>query len=316
MAVFTPVSEAEAAVFLERYALGRLISLEPILAGVENTNYRLTAEGGVFALTLYERRTAEPALPFCLGFMEHAAALGAPTPHVARDRDGRFFSTLNGRPASLVAWLPGRGLITPTVEETRTGAAALARLHLAGESFAGARSNPYGPKAWDDLIARSAQRPGVYGELLARLEAEAAALHAVWPSGLPHGAIHADAFPDNMLFDEAGAVTAIIDFGFACVDALAYDLAIFLVSWGFTPDGAPLPDNLAAALAGYESVRRLSPAERASLTTLARGAALRFTLTRLHDLLFHDPAWLVQPKDPAPFAARLRWLKGNAIPSS
>jgi len=36
---------------------------------------------------------------------------------------------------------------------------------------------------------------------------------------------------------------------------------------------------------------------------------VRFTLTRLHDRLFHDPANLVTPKDPTPFFRRLDYWK-------
>jgi homoserine kinase type II len=38
-----------------------------------------------------------------------------------------------------------------------------------------------------------------------------------------------------------------------------------------------------------------------------RGAALRFLLTRLFDLVHHDPSALVSPKDPKEYSKKLRF---------
>jgi homoserine kinase type II len=138
------------------------------------------------------------------------------------------------------------------------------------------------------------------------LAAEIDRLAACWPPGLPSGPIHADYFPDNVLFVD-GRVGGVIDWWFACTDAFAYDLAVALNAWGFRGDGTPDPDGLAAFVRGYGSARPLSPAEVEALPTLSRGAAVRFTLTRLHDVLHHDPAWRVTPKDPLAFYRRLEF---------
>src|SRR5688500_11677201 len=108
MAVFTPVSEAQVRGFLEDYDVGALRSLTGVAEGVENTNYRLECDAGVFALTLFEKRTPTESLPYCLGLSEHAAARGRPTPPLRRTREGALLSSLAGRPAALVGWLPGR----------------------------------------------------------------------------------------------------------------------------------------------------------------------------------------------------------------
>lgn len=307
MAVFTPVAEAEAEPFISRFGLGGLRGLTPIADGVENTNYRLDTDRGRFVLTLFESRTDETALPFCLGLTRHAAERGLPCARAVVDEDGRAIGRLNDRPAAILNWLPGAARARPTLANQTAAGALLARLHLAAADYPAHRDNPVGPAARRALFDRCGSRAtGSDRSLLERVKPWVGEGAPGFAAGLPRGPIHADYFPDNILF-EGGAVSGLIDFYFACVDTLAYDLAIALSAWGFDENGAPLPAALKAFQAGYESIRPLSEAERAALPGLGAVAAVRFTLTRLHDRLFHDPRALVTPKDPAPFLRRLDW---------
>ncbi|RZJ04131.1 MAG: homoserine kinase [Brevundimonas sp.] len=312
MAVFTPVTEAEAEPFIRRFGLGELRALTPIAEGVENTNYRIDTGGGTFVLTLFEGRTDAASLPFCLGLTEQATEAGLPCARPLRDADGEAVGRLNDRPAAILEWLPGAWRRAPSTADQAAAGALLARLHLAGRDFPLTRANPVGPEARLALFDRCQTR--AEGADLALLRQMAPRVEAASdPSaGLPRGAIHADYFPDNLLFD-GGAPSGLIDFYFACTDAWAYDLAIALSAWGFDADGAPLPAALEAFQSGYESVRPLEPAERAALADLGAVAAVRFTLTRLHDRLFHDPKNLVTPKDPAPFLRRLDYWSAAAL---
>jgi homoserine kinase type II len=281
MAVFTPVSLDEARRFLAGYDLGEVVELTAIAEGVENTNYRLETQDGAsrmrFVLTLFEARTDEASLPFCLGLTAHLAGRGFPCPTPIEDRSGGWLGRLNGRAAAVIEW----------------------------KSFAGRRENPVGPAMWRRLADRCAA--GASGEdrsLLDQVEAALVRLDNPFADDLPTGAIHADYFPDNILF-ENGTVSAVIDFYFGCTGPLVYDLAIALSAWGFDAEGRPMPHALAAFQRGYEAVRPLNEAERAALPRLGEAAALRFTVTRLHDRIFHDPSKLVTPKDPAVFLRRM-----------
>lgn len=305
MAVFTPVSDAEAQGFLRGYALGDLIALTPIAEGVENTNYALETGTGRFVLTLFEGRTEATALPFCLGLTDRLVDAGLPTARPVRDRSGAWLGELNGRPAAVVEWLSGAWPRDPSPAQAHAAGAMLARMHLAGGDYAGRRDNPVGPAAWRVLADRiAAQAKGEDLVMLERVEAALADLGDPFADDLPIGAIHADYFPDNVLF-EGDAVSGVIDFYFACTGPLAYDLTIALSAWGFDGSGRALPDIMTGFREGYEAVRPLTPAEVSALPRLGRAAALRFTLTRLHDRVFHDPSKLVTPKDPAAFLARL-----------
>ena len=309
MAVFTPVSDDQARAFLAGYAVGEFRSLHAIAEGVENTNYRLETTAGRFVLTLFEGRTDAAALPFCLGLTDHLAGVDYPAPRPVRDRTGAWIGGLNGRPAAVIDWLPGGWLREPSDADQAAAGAMLARLHLAAANFAGRRENPVGPAQWRALADRCATTAsGEDRDILNRVEEVLGGLGDPFTDDLPVGAIHADYFPDNVLF-ENGAVSGVIDFYFGCSEALAYDLAIALSAWGFDGEGRPVSGAVEAFRRGYEAVRPLSPAEAEALPRLGQAAALRFTLTRLHDRVFHDPTKLVTPKDPAAFFRRAAWWR-------
>lgn len=312
MAVFTPVTDDEARAFLADYPLGAFAALHPIAEGVENTNYRLETEGARHVLTLFEARTDAASLPFCLGLTDHLAAGGFSAPRPVRNLHGDWVGTLNGRPAAVIEWLSGAWLREPSGMEVESAGAMLARLHLEAEGFPVERANPVGPVVWRALADRSATAAvGQDREILDGVEKALKQLGDPWTEDLPRGPIHADYFPDNVLFD-GGQVSGVIDFYFGCTDLLAYDLAIALSAWGFDGAGTSIPGAVGAFRRGYESVRPLSRAEAAALPRLGEAAAIRFTLTRLHDRIFHDPTKLVTPKDPGAFFRRAAWWREAA----
>lgn len=310
MAVFTPVTEDEASAHLLAYDLGELVSLKGVAEGVENTNFRLETTQGVYALTLFEKRVDPDALPFYLGMMGHLAERGVPAPMPQAMRSGEVIGVLNARAAAIVEWLPGAWLRTPDLADQRAAGRMLGELHKAIRGFPMTRPNALGPSSWREMIDVCGFRAkGEDAEFLAQIEAEHDQVLAAWPRRLPSGVVHADYFPDNVLFN-GGRISGVIDYYFACTDFFAYDLGIALNAWGFKPDGAPDPAAISAFLEGYEQVRPLTPEESAALPILCRGSAVRFTLTRFNDLLYHDPSWLVTPKDPRPFFRRAAYHRG------
>jgi homoserine kinase type II len=305
MAVYTEVSDEELSAFLATYGIGMVLSCKGIAEGVENTNYVLHTSGGHFILTLYEKRVRETDLPFFLGLMSHLAERGLTCPQPVRDRSGAALGRLAGRPAAIVTFLEGISVRRPTARHCQAAGEALARLHEAGREFPMTRPNALSLSGWPRLFAAAeGEADRVAPGLAERTGRELSHLAATWPVDLPSGVIHADLFTDNVLFI-GDAVSGLIDFYFACTDALAYDLAICLNAWCFEPDGSFNATKGRAMIAGYEAVRRLDAAEVDALPTLCRGAALRFMLTRLVDWLNVPPGALVKPKDPLEYDRKL-----------
>jgi len=307
MAVYTEVGDEDLIAFVGQYDIGEVLSCKGIAEGIENSNYLLTTSAGPYILTLYEKRVTPADLPFFLGLMEHLADKGIPCPLPVHGRDGEILRRLCGRPAAVVTFLDGMWPRRVRPEHSAEIGAALARLHLAGADFPMRRPNDLSVDAWRPLLAGSLERadevrPGLAHEL----EAELVMLEAGWPRDLPAGVIHADLFPDNVFF-QGDRLTGVIDFYFACSDMFAYDVAICLNAWCFEADGAFNVTKAKRMLTAYSRVREFSPAERDALPLLARGAAMRFLLTRLYDWL-HTPAdALVTRKDPLEYMAKLRF---------
>lgn len=307
MAVYTDISEDELSAFLADYDAGTLLSYKGIAEGVENSNFLLHTTVGHFILTLYEKRVDPADLPFFLGLMQHLAGNGLSCPLPLVRRDGGLLGHLAGRPAAMVTFLEGMWPRKPNVEHCRETGREIAKMHLAGDGFGITRKNALSVDGWRPLWEKSVTRVHeIDAGLKDEIPRELAYLEAHWPQDLPSGVIHADAFPDNVFF-LGEAFSGLIDFYFACNDFLAYDLAICLNAWCFEKDGAFNLTKGMALLDGYRSVRALSAAEAEALPLLARGAALRFFLTRLYDWLETPPGALVVKKDPLEYLRKLRF---------
>ncbi len=310
MAVYTEVDDDDLEAFLAEYDIGALQSYKGIAEGVENSNYYLETDRGRFILTLYEKRVAPQDLPFFIGLMEHLAARGLPCPTPVHGRDGQSLRALCGRPAAIVTYLTGVWQRKVRIEHCAPLGDALARLHEAGRDFPGHRPNNLSLPGWRPLFEKSAPRAHeVQAGLAGEIEAELAFLEKSWPHGLPAGVIHADLFPDNVFF-LADKVSGLIDFYFACNDALAYDVAVCINAWCFESDGSYNVTKAKSLIAAYQKQRALSPEERKTLPVLLRGGALRFLLTRLHDWIFRADGAMVTPHNPLEYYRKLRFHQG------
>ena len=305
MAVYTEVGDEDLIAFIAEYDLGDVVSCKGIAEGVENTNYLLQTTLGRYILTLYEKRVKESDLPFFLGLIEHLAAQEVSCPVPLHGRDGKALRQLCDRPAAMVSFLDGMWPRRIKPGHCSALGAALAQLHVAGDSYPVERPNALSVQAWRPLFDACAARadtvsPGL-SSILAR---ELDHLESHWPKDLPTGVCHADLFPDNVFFI-GGDLSGIIDFYFACNDFFAYDLAICLNAWCFERDNSFNITKARLMLSRYRTVRPFSDAEVQALPLLARGSALRFLLTRLYDWLHHPEGALVQPKDPLDYLAKL-----------
>jgi homoserine kinase type II len=311
MSVFTHVSHAELTDFLRQYPVEELIGFQGIGEGVENTNYYVDTANGRWVLTLFERLNYAD-LPFFLGLMEHLAARGIPCPRPLHAKNGATLTTLNGKPAALVDRLHGESELFVTPGQCAAVGTLLADMHAAARDYAGRCDNARGA-AWRRATATELM-PVVDRATAALLRDELDAQSSLDLAALPGGVIHADLFKDNVLFVEQ-RLAGVIDFYYACVDALLYDVAVTVNDWCFDVHGRFVDARYAALLAAYRRRRAFGAAERVAWPLTLRAAAFRFYLSRLYDGSFPRPGDVVHVKDPAEYRRILEHHRATPPPA-
>ena len=213
MSVYTSVSDLELAQFLRDYDLGGARALTGISAGVENSNYFLDTEKGHFVLTLFER-LPRSKIPYFLDLTEWLSLRGIPCPRPMHTLAGNSLSTLCGKPAAIVQRLRGTSIEgrAPSVAEISALGTLLARMHLAGEGFPERHPNPAGFSWWQETARHLV--PHLSREDNTLIAEELAYQGTRDRTNLPGGVVHADLFPDNVLF-ENGRISGTIDFYYA-----------------------------------------------------------------------------------------------------
>jgi len=312
MAVFTQLTRQDIENFLTYYLLDELVSFEGITEGVENTNYKLYT-GKLkkpYILTVFERRVNPRDLPFFMEYIDWLADRGIPCARPVRGKSNEMTYPIKGKPAAIIEFITGKNNPAISTSHLSQVGDLMAKMHLAAEGFPMTRRNVLSASGWRTLFSRFRSRadeiaPGLEHEL----EKELDFLDAHWPETLPAGIIHADMFPDNVFFIEKEylQLSGVIDFYFACNDFWMYDLAIAMNAWCFDAEHHFVPDRAKALFAAYTYLRPLTNAEIQALPTLARGAAMRFIVTRCLDWLNRVPDAQIVPKDPMDYIARLRF---------
>ena len=302
MAVFTEVSFDDAAELIGRLGIGELTALKGIAAGIENTNYFADTAQGRYVLTVFERLSFEQ-LPFYLHLMKHLATHGVPVPEPQADGSGEILHTLGGKPAAVVNRLSGSHQLAPDSSHCESVGAMLARMHLAGQDYPRHQPNLRGLEWWGETVPvvaphlTPAQRTLIESELAFQQQLGASAAYAA----LPRGAIHADLFRDNVMF-EGHKLTGFFDFYFAGVDTFLFDIAVCLNDWCIDLESGRLAEERAMAfVAAYDAVRPLSSSERRLMPALMRAAALRFWISRLWDFHLPRDAAVLKAHDPTHF---------------
>ena len=306
MAVFTTISNQEAADFLGEYDLGTFVSLRGITAGIENTNFFLTTTAGEYVLTIFEVLNHEQ-LHFYIELMHTLASKKVKVPMPQTRRDGHRIGTLKDKPAAIVERLAGGYESDPSDLHCRIAAQTQAQAHLAAQDFALHQPNLRGLAWWESTYPeiRSFLTPeqNTLFETVLREQQDVQAT-SQWRN-LPAGACHCDLFRDNVLFDgtyDDPRMGGIIDFYFAGHDAWLFDVAVAVNDWCIERStGAFKPDLVRAWLNAYAQVRPFTAEEKSLWPVALRAAALRFWTSRLNDYFRPRPAQTLKPHDPTHF---------------
>lgn len=309
MSVYTSVDFEQLEQFMMRYDLGKAIDFKPIASGITNSNYTLGTDQGQYVLTLYEHHS-DDELDYMLNLQRHLARRAVHCSQPLTDRRGEFYSTLNNRPAAIIQRLPGEVQTSPDIEHCALIGAELAKFHLAGQDFEPVRVNPRG---LDWIVAVSDMLQEYLDDSdQAAIESSLLATRHFDLEALPRGAIHADLFHDNALFD-GETLSGILDFDYACTDCYVLDIAVLLNDWCIDQHYQFVDTRVRAVIEAYQRQRSLEPTELIALPLMLRLAALRFWLSRLYDKTFPLSGELTFTKPPDQFREmhRLRSIGVN-----
>lgn len=285
MALLTPLSPDDARRLGARFGLD-VASARPILAGSVNTNVELSLAGGGRAfLRVYEEQTLATAAHDARQ-LAHLAAHGVATPRPLPlvDEPDLFIADFASKPVAVFPWVDGEILCQKRVTEDAAAQVgeALARVHVAGASFAEAAPSRFGVAQLKARIRtlRAAALPPELTAVVDRLAARLATFTDRRTTGVGTGLVHGDLFRDNVLWRD-GRIAALLDFESASLESYPFDLMVTILAWCF---GDGLDPALARAMAqGYVRVRPLPEIEAERLYAEGSFAALRFSITRITD---------------------------------
>ena len=314
MSVYTSLDAGDIQPLLDNYGQGSLIEFKGIEAGIENTNYFVSAESKAsrrneFVLTLFETTSTEN-LDGYFDLMAYLAGAGLPAAMPFKCKHGTYLTTVKGKPAALIERLTGTSANVPNREQCGAVGRFMALMHRALSSQEMEFTNARGAE-W-----RAATITKLTAQLSAdQLEILNAAHHSALTfeqANIPRGVIHGDLFHDNALY-EGNELKGVIDFYYAHRAPHIYDLAVCIADWCFVQNGCVMnSENAAAVLEGYQTERELSAAERGWWIEAMQLAGLRFYLSRLHDKHFPRPGSLTQEKDPSVFLALITLCRNRS----
>ena len=310
MAQFRSLSADDVRGILAAFSLTGYRAHRPIAVGTINTNVRVETADGPLFLRINEGKS-EGDVRREAAIVAHAAARGVPTPVPRADAAGALFARWGDELVSLFPWVPGRTLARAELTPAHAAAVgdALARLHLAGDGYSDQSPGRYEPPEIDARLARIAAlaRPEL-GPAVAVLAPELSQLRAERIAGVPLGIIHGDLFVDNVLYDDTGALTALIDFEQASWGRLAYDLAVTTLAFGYGRDDFR-PEIVRALIDAYVAARPVNDAERAAFGAELRFVACRFAVTRITDVHLKRDAGAAPGKNYQRYLDRLASVK-------
>ena len=311
MGVFTHISKENLNTFLEDYNLKEVQSFEGINEGIQNTNYKIKIDSKDFILTIYENINRIDDLDFFLSLMNYLSSKGIKCPIPIENSKSNYVGEIKSKPAALLTFLDGKSTLNIKKDHTFEVGKVLAEMHLNTKDFPLEKINDLSVDGWEKLLIKNKNKIDKFEKnLYKKIEDKIIIIRKKWPKDLPSGVIHADLFPDNVLFKD-GKVSGLIDFYFSCTDYFTYDLCICINAWCFNYKNEFQIDLFQNLLKGYQSIRKLEEEEINAIPLLCHASSLRFLLTRIDNWKNKNDLDIVNYQDPMEFLKRLEFHELN-----
>ncbi len=318
MAVYTKLSKEEIIFILSDYQIGNLIEFQGIQDGIENTNYFIKTKKGKFILTIFENRVNSQDIPFFINLMKFLNQNNFISPEPLENKEGKILNKIKTKKFILVNFLEGKPKVKITPNDCYLIGDLIGNLQNKSRYCNLIRKNSLSldecKKIFQDCKNSISEneinilRDGLYD----LIEDSLKDCLEKWPTHLPKGIIHGDLFPDNVFFLN-NKVSGVIDFYFSCVDIKIYEIAIVINAWCFDQHNTLNIEKVKNLIKGFTVHNNLTKDELYSLNTLAKGASLRFLITRLFDWYNTPENSYVKRKDPQEYIDKLLYFNSNKL---
>jgi len=310
MAVFKHMDRQEIEAIIKNFNIGTLQEYEPIVKGIDNSNFKITTNNGFFILTIFNPRLKTEDLPYYLDFMNHLKNKSIACPEVIKSHVGETVSLLdNYYRYSILSFMQGEEAKKIELQHIREAGKTLALMHKASEDFTQQKPNDMDLYNCGELVMSSLPLTKDFDTSLENTlieEAKFLKSNIEKYQHLPKGNIHADFFPDNVFFNTENKISAVIDFYFSCYDFYVYDLMLAINAWCLEKHTDNNEEKIYAFLEEYQKTRTLSEEEKSALNFFGRVAAYRITASRIYDWFNTPKTALINTHNPLEYVRILK----------
>ena len=318
MAVYTTLSKEDIILILSDYPIGNLVEFQGIQEGIENTNYFIKTKKGKFILTIFENRVDLQDIPFFINLMKFLNQNNFISPNPVENKNREILNNFKTKKYIIVNFLEGKPRVKICLNDCYLIGNLIGNLQHKSRNFGLIRKNSLSLESCNKIFKKcknsiSEKEINILSDGLCDLiEYSLDNCIKKWPYHLPKGIIHGDLFPDNVFFLN-NEVSGVIDFYFSCVDIKIYEIAIVINAWCFEQNNILNINKVKNLVKGFTLYNKLTKDELFSLNTLAKGASLRFLITRLFDW-YHTPEnGYVNRKDPREYIEKLLYFNSNSL---
>jgi homoserine kinase type II len=286
-------SLAEASLALPEFLASFGLSVKGEVCVIESgqDNLNLLVDTGKFRIVVRRYEITRAAdIQFEIETLIYLVSHGYPVPRLFRNMSGSAVGEFLGKAAAVFEFVEG---ISPSPHDTgilRKIGTWLAEYHTLITGYRPASLKKYGELSELQHLKKSVatMRRWGYDEFLKDVsEFELKYLPSLRDAlpRLPHGVIHSDFRPDNLLSHE-GRLVAVLDFDTSYLGSFLRDLSETILIWSM-PDKQlrPIQGSVQEVLAGYREKRELSSEELsllpASVLLACISDAIRFIRRRL-----------------------------------
>ncbi len=287
----------------------------PVYEGIQNSNYIIYSKKK-YLLTIYEDKDVLRNLTKYLKLMIYLGNNNIPCPIPLKNINNNIISNYINKKYSIFNFLNGKHLNKHFLYQYLDLGEHLAKIHFTTKTYPIKINNNFNIKFYSSIINKYGNIINKYNkDLSKKFKYTVQEYKKIKKYNLPEGLIHADLFPDNVLFYKR-KISGLLDFYYACNNYLICDLSIVIISWCFQKNTEPVKLNtnkIKNILRGYNNIRRITKKELNVLNLVNKIYCIRFFLTRLIDMDKNLNSKYIQTKNPLEYFNKFLYFDRNNI---